>query len=78
MKNKVSLIDLRKGEKGIIVSIEGGRGVVQRLTDMGLTPGVEIKVIETSLFAGPVKILVRGFNLALGRGIATKILVKRE
>jgi len=77
MNNPISLIDLKEGEKATIVSITGGAGVTQRLTDMGLTPGTEVTVIESAFF-GPIEISVRGSKLAVGRGIAAKILVERK
>ena len=77
MSNPLFLIDLKEKEKAIILSIRGGIGVAQRLTDMGLTPGTEITVIK-SVFFGPIEISVRGSKLAIGRGIASKILVERK
>lgn len=72
----VSLINLRIGEKGKIAFIRGGKGAVQRLTDMGLTTGTEVKVLELAPFHGPVEILVRGSKLAIGHGLAMKIFVE--
>jgi len=48
--------------------------------DMGLTPGTEITVTKIAPFGGPIEICVRGSRLALGRGMAERILVriKRE
>jgi len=77
MNNPLFLVDLKEGEKAVVVSVRGGIGVAQRLTDMGLTPGAEIIVIKTA-FLGPVEISVRGSKLAVGRGIASKIIVERE
>ena len=74
-EKSMRLIDLKKGQKGIIVSILGGRRVIQRLTDMGLTPGTEIKLLRNGRLC-PVEISVRGSKLAIGCGAATKILVK--
>ena len=59
MNNPLFLIDLKEGEKAVVVCVKGGRGVIQRLTDMGLTPHTEITVIK-SLFFGPIEISVRG------------------
>ena len=71
----VSLLNLKKDQKGTIVSILGGRRVTQRLTDMGLTPGTGIKLLRKGRLC-PVEISVRGSKLAIGCGIAAKILVK--
>ena len=42
---------------------------------MGLTPGVQIRVMNSQM-PGPVVIDLRGSRVALGRGIALKIVVK--
>jgi len=71
------LITLSEGERGKIVYVYGGRGLIRRLADMGLTPGVEIAVLRKALLNGPVEVAVRGTNLALGYGVARRIFVKR-
>lgn len=73
---KTLLTDLSVGQKAEIVSIEGGRGARKRLSDMGLTPNTTIEVIRIAPFFGPVNIEVRNFRLVIGRGLASKILVK--
>jgi len=65
-----------EGEKGVIIRAAGGFGVVRRLAEMGLTPGVEIKLLRKCSFHGPIEIEVRGVALALGYGIASKVLVR--
>ena len=76
-KKSMKLVDLEEGQKGIIVSILGGRGVTQRLTDMGLTPGTEFEMTRRGSLC-PVEISVRGCKLAIGCGVAAKILVKAK
>ncbi|MEM2319759.1 MAG: FeoA family protein [Candidatus Bathyarchaeia archaeon] len=71
-----TLIDLPEGGRGIILKAMGGFGFVRRLAEMGLTPGVEVKLIRKSPLGGPVEIEVRGVALALGRGVASKVFVK--
>ncbi len=74
--NIVSLTSLLDGQKGIVSFIGGGRGTSQRLTDLGLTPRTEIKVVKSALFRGPLMVSVRGTTLAIGRGIAAKVFVR--
>lgn len=57
-----------------LVSLSAGWGLQRRLADMGLTPGVAIKIISSGR-PGQVVIEVRGSRIALGRGMAQKILV---
>lgn len=75
-KETVPLLSLGEGERGIFVRAIGGYGLVRRLADMGLTPGAEVKIVRKCVFGGPVEIEVRGVTLALGRGVAARIMVK--
>jgi len=43
---------------------------------MGFNPGVRIKVIQGGFSRGPIIVAVRDTRLALGRGMAHKIMVK--
>ncbi len=74
--NTRSLVDLKDGQKGYIVAVTGGRMAAKRLADLGLTPGVEIKILRKSLFSGPVQVEFCGSKFLLGRGLASKIIVK--
>lgn len=71
-----ALTELAEGEKGVIVKAVGGFGLVRRLAEMGLTPGTEVKLVKKGSFGGPVEVEVRGVALALGQGVASKVLVK--
>ena len=59
-----------------VVSIRAGRGLTQRLVDMGLTPGASLKIVS-DFMSGPVIIEFRGSRVALGHGVAHKIIVQR-
>jgi DtxR family Mn-dependent transcriptional regulator len=74
-ENLVALSELKEGQAGKIFFIRGGHNVLQRLLDMGLTPGTKITLIKAAPFEGPIEILVRSSKLALGRGIASKVFV---
>lgn len=54
--------------------VYGGRGARRKLEEMGVCPGVEITLFGRQ-HGGPVEIAVRGSRLALGRGVASKVLV---
>lgn len=85
------LTELKDGESGVITSIRvgqcrgrGGRGgrrrfgLRRRLMEMGLTPGVRVKVVKSAPFHGPLEVLVRGSRLALGSGMAERVFVEVE
>lgn len=63
------------GEEVRLVGIRGGWGVRRRLADMGLTPGEKVWVVQSGP-SGPMLIVVRDSRLALGRGMAHKIMVE--
>jgi len=77
VEESVTLAGLSQGEKGVVVFALGGHGIVRRLAEMGLTPGTDVTVLRSAPFHGPIEISVRGVSLALGRGVASKIFVKR-
>ncbi len=64
------------GELVTVSEIRAGRGLQKKLADMGLTPGVQVRVINIQA-PGSVLIDLRGSRLALGQGIAQKIVVKK-
>ena len=73
----VPLVNLQEGAKGIVTHTTGEMGVVRRLSDMGLTPGSEVKLLRKCSFHGPIEVEIRGVALALGYGLASEIFVQR-
>ena len=57
-----------------VVSLSGGRGMQERLISMGLGPGSEIEVMRRGA-PGPFIIAVGETRLAVGAGMAQKIMV---
>ena len=57
-----------------IVSLMGGRGIHQHLIGMGLDIGSEIEVIHQGV-PGPFIVGVKETRLAIGAGMAQKIMV---
>lgn len=77
IEDALPLSELREGESAIVLYPLGGFGLRRRLIEMGLTPGAEIKVLRRAPFRGPIEVGVRGTSLALGFGVASKVIVKR-
>lgn len=67
---------VKEGKTVRIVKIIGGRGLVRRLYEIGLLPGVEVMIVRNSRF-GPVIVRnnVSG-TFSLGFGVAKKIMVE--
>jgi Fe2+ transport system protein FeoA len=72
----VTVSDLRPDQVGIIADLSGGRSFMARLLALGCSPGTEIKVVHNSGH-GPLIVSVRGARVALGRGEAERLRVKR-
>lgn len=68
------LSTLKVGEKGKIVKLIGGTGIIKRLSDLGFVPEQEVEVVRSAP-RGPMAIKVKGTVYALGRGVADKIYV---
>jgi Fe2+ transport system protein FeoA len=73
--NRIALTRIKKGIKAKIVEITAGKSSALRLSALGLRPGVCIVKISTFALKGPVTVKVGSATLALGHGMAEKILV---
>lgn len=72
----ISLVEMSDGEKGLISEICGGCGLTQKLDNLGLHIGKEITKVNRQWRRGPVVIQSGNTQVALGYGIAMKIIVK--
>lgn len=73
---RVSLVQMRSGQKGRIVEINGGAGLACKLDALGIRTGKEIKKISEQLMRGPVLLQQGHTQAALGFGMASKVLVE--
>ena len=72
-------LDLAKeNQKVKVVSVSGGWGIRQRLGCLGIHPGDIITVKKSAIMRGPILISVHGNQVALGRGVARKVVVEAE
>lgn len=68
-----SLTKLHSGKSCKIKKINAGMNATKRLYEMGLNTGSKIKVVKNDI--GPVIVSIYGNKIAVGRGLAEKILV---
>ena len=71
-----TLKDAQCGETVTVQKITGTGAVKRRIMDMGITPGVEVKVIKVAPLGDPVEINVRGYELSLRKEEAARIEVQ--
>lgn len=77
-KEQFTLIQMRRGQRATVLQIKGGRGLVNRLNALGILPGKKITKVSAMLMRGPVTIEVDRAQLAIGFGMANKIIVKLD
>jgi ferrous iron transport protein A len=73
---RISLADMRPGQTGIIVEILGGHGMIRRLDALGLRLRKQVRKVSSMLMRGPVVVEVDGFQVAIGHGMASRIIAE--
>lgn len=75
---KTLLTQLKANRRGKILDIQGGQNLQARLMNMGLYRGREIMKLSHIGLRGPVVIKAGRSILALGHGVAMKIMLEAE
>ena len=70
------LNQVRIGRSVCVVRVHGEGALRQRILDMGVTKGTEVKVLKMAPFGDPLEVTVRGFQLSLRKAEAACIEVK--
>lgn len=79
MEMVMGLKDLKPGESAEIIGFQGKDPIYRnKLLTMGLTKGVEIKLLKVAPLGDPVEILVRGYSLSLRKAEADILQVRRK
>lgn len=72
------LSELGPQEQGTIIALSGGRGLQARLRALGLAEGQVVRKLSALGWGGPVIVLVNRAQIAIGRGMARRIVVNSE
>ena len=75
---QLTLAEMRTGQTGTVVGVLGGHGLIQRLDALGIRPGKKVTKLSSTLFRGPVMLRVDNTQVALGFGMARKIIVQAD
>ena len=75
---QVSLARMQTGRGGVVVEIQGGHGLVNRLGALGIRPGKRITKVSSMFMRGPVTIEVDRAQVAIGFGMAKRIIVEPD
>jgi ferrous iron transport protein A len=72
------MLKLSQAKEGRVFTVnysDGGCTFSRKLADMGLFPGEKIRVLNNTGM-GPVTVEIKGAKIALGNGLARKIMVE--
>ena len=69
------LVMLGTGETARVIEVRGGKEVNGRLASLGVLPGATVSAIRTTR-GGPVILHVHDSRVAIGRGMAQKVMVE--
>ena len=75
-EGQLTLAKMRTGQTGTVVGVLGGHGLIQRLDALGIRPGKKVTKLSSTLFRGPVILKVDNAQVAVGFGMARKIIVE--
>jgi len=71
-----TLRDLKIGQTGVVVRVKGKGSIKQRMMDMGVVSGSEVRVIRVAPLGDPIEISLKGYNLSLRKSEAQDIMVE--
>ena len=67
------LSELKIGEKGKVVAVNGEGAIRRRLFDMGITSGAEVYLRKKAPLGDPIEISIRGYELTLRKAEAAHV-----
>lgn len=68
---------VQSGQIVRLTTIDAGEDLRSRLAAMGMVPNVEILVVKNAS-PGPFVVNVKGAKIAIGRGMAQKVMVEHK
>mgnify|MGYP001629897393 CR=1 FL=1 len=71
-----TLRQVKVGETVTVVKLHGEGAVKRRITDMGITKGVQVYVRKVAPLGDPVEVNVRGYELSIRKNDAEMIEVQ--
>lgn len=72
----MSITELKTGQKAKVIEIQAGQGLVKKLEDIGIRIGSHVSNLSGEGAGGPVVVQSGCTQVALGRGMARKIIVE--
>ena len=66
---------VEEGKRVKLMKLDGGKDFTDRLSSMGINPGIEI-IVERNSYRGPIIISADNTRLMIGRMMSMKMLVQ--
>lgn len=76
MGEKIPLNRMKANETGTVVAFLGGYGMIRNLGNLGIRIGAKIKMVTQHAMGGPVVVSQNRTTVAIGFGMAQKIIVE--
>ena len=71
----VDLTQMRNGQNGIVVRLQGGYGFTRHVQAMGIMEGKRLTKLASQPLRGPVLVSVDNLQIAIGYGMARRIFL---
>ncbi|MDD4957401.1 MAG: FeoA family protein [Candidatus Omnitrophica bacterium] len=72
----MDLTELDNKKRARVIEINGGHNAIARLEALGIRPGKYITKLSAHFWKGPVTIMVDRTKVAVGHGMAKRIMVE--
>ena len=73
---QITLRHMQAGQSGIVAQIQGGHGLISRLSVLGIRPGKKITKVGSMFMRGPVTVQLDSTQVAISFGMANKVIVE--
>ena len=73
-----TLDQIAVGDSVRVDDVAGDDGVAIRLLEMGLTPGVAVRVVGRAPFGDPLELELRGYRLSIRRAEAARVAIELD
>jgi len=75
---QVTLAQMQTGQRGKVVEIIGGHRIIARLSALGIRPGQRVTKVGAMFMRGPVTVQIGMAQVAIGFGMARRIIVELD
>jgi ferrous iron transport protein A len=73
---KMNLLNMPTGVQARVKSVRGEGFITRRLMEMGVIPGVSVRLVKSAPFGDPIEVRLLGYSLAIRKKEAEAIEVE--